>query len=267
MDPTKFRPFISHSKEYRDTVAKSIAQKAPLEDIPFHLLTDVLSSVGIQGNPYDYLKDDDSFFPESIHASVHESYTRVVEKSTLPGVREKLSKLWDYLCEGDTLKKADLIFTFGSGYEDVPRAVAELYREGWAPRVMFAGRTAAYLEKSGFSEAEHFAQIARDGGVPSEAIILEKESVNTPENVVNSKRILEENDSLPRTVILATYARHMRRAYLTFKAVFGAGVELIRYPVESQDVGRDNFFMSEKIWTYVVFEYLKLFGARQMKHY
>lgn len=47
--------------------------------------------------------------------------------------------LWDYLCLHQTPEKADCIVGFGCYNEDIPRRCAQLYREGFAPYVLFTG--------------------------------------------------------------------------------------------------------------------------------
>ena len=47
--------------------------------------------------------------------------------------------LWDYLCLHQPPKKADCIVGFGCYNEDIPRRAAQLYRDGFAPWVLFTG--------------------------------------------------------------------------------------------------------------------------------
>ena len=52
---------------------------------------------------------------------------------------EAIRILWDYLCLHQPLQPADCIIGFGCYNEDVGRRVAQLYRQGYAPLVLFSG--------------------------------------------------------------------------------------------------------------------------------
>lgn len=264
-DP-RYKANIAHDREYIKSVAKSISQKGPLEEIPFHLLTDVLNALHIDSDPYE-IKSAEAFDAKKIEALSHEAFQRVQQRLDDELLKREIQKLWDYLGESDKLKKADLIFVFGSFNDNAARLAAKLYKDSWAPLILFTGRTATYLEKTGESEAKHFASIAEGEGVPCNAILLEEESINTPENAINGLRVLREHRIETQRIILITYSYHMRRAYLTFKSVFGSDRELIRQPVGSSKATRDDFFTNEGVWNYIFFEFIKIHNARLMKHF
>ncbi|MDY6937147.1 MAG: YdcF family protein [Cyanobacteriota bacterium] len=91
---------------------------------------------------------------------------------------------------------------------------AKLYREGKAPRVVLAGGRVSWGGVGG-SEAEDMAELIKVMGVPESAILQDPTSLNTRENAVNVKRILEENQ-LDR-VLLVTSALHMPRSLRIFR--------------------------------------------------
>ena len=92
--------------------------------------------------------------------------------------------LWDYMRMDVPPKKADCIVGFGCYNEDIPLRCAQLYREGFAPWVLFTGglgrNTAGMWTES---EAERFGRIALEEGVPESALLLEPKSTNTAENI------------------------------------------------------------------------------------
>ncbi len=268
MDTDKYKPYIAHDKQYIEKVANSIKGKAPLEEISFNLLTDVLSELGIKDDPYQFVNLE-KFDAEAISRIAHDSFEILNRSEVNTNLKTQLYSLWDYLVPVDELQKSDLIFVFGSAEENSARKAAELYTQGWAPKIMFTGNTAAYLEKTGSSEAEHFATIAEKAGVSREAMLLETQSINTPENVIKGLGILKEKNLQSERIILITFERHMRRASLTFRAVLDWPAQLIHQPAPSSNpqATRERYFESEKIWTYVMFEYIKLYGARLMKHF
>jgi uncharacterized SAM-binding protein YcdF (DUF218 family)/glycosyltransferase involved in cell wall biosynthesis len=96
----------------------------------------------------------------------------------------------------------------GGAQERVARAV-ELYRSGYAPALIFSSGYVFSLR-----EAEVMKAIAVANGVPAGAIVLEEDAANTYENVVNSKRILDDRGW--RRVLLVSSPYHMRRALMTW---------------------------------------------------
>ena len=106
---------------------------------------------------------------------------------------EPLQVIWDYLCLHQAPQKADVIVGFGNFNEDIPRRAAELYLQGYAPKILFTGglgrNTVGLLPES---EAARFARVAMSCGVPEEAIIKEDKSTNTAENIHFTRALLEE---------------------------------------------------------------------------
>ena len=151
-----------------------------------------------------------------------------------PSIDELTQIIWDYHHLNHKLEKSDLILALGSNDLRVAEHAAELYLQGWAPMLMFSGNVGALTRgKFAKSEAETFAEIAREKGVPHEAILIEPESTNTGENIANSRRILAERGINPEKIILVQKPYMERRAYATFMN-FWPGKRLI---VSSPPIG------------------------------
>ena len=119
--------------------------------------------------------------------------------------------LWDYLCMHQTPGRADCIVGFGCYNEDVARRAAQLYRQGYAPLVLFTGglgRNTHLMWTQ--SEASRFARIAMEAGVPEGAILLEDKSTNSGENLIFSRRLLMER-GLDHPKIIAVHKPYMER--------------------------------------------------------
>lgn len=104
-----------------------------------------------------------------------------------------LQIIWDYLCLHQEPEKADCIVGFGNFNTDIARRAAELYLQGYAPKVLFTGglgrNTEGLLPEP---EAVRFARVAMECGVPEEDIILEDKSRNTAENILFTREMLRE---------------------------------------------------------------------------
>ena len=106
---------------------------------------------------------------------------------------EPLQTVWDYLGMHQAPEQADVIVGFGNFNTNIARRAAELYRQGLAPVVLFTGglgrNTEGLLPEP---EAVRFARVAMECGVPETAILLEPESTNTAENILFTRRLLEQ---------------------------------------------------------------------------
>ena len=132
-------------------------------------------------------------------------------------IDEFAQKIWNYHHLNHKLETSDLILALGSNDLRVAVHAAELYLQGWATLLMFSGNVGA-LTRGKFAkpEAETFAEIAIQKGVPREAILIEPESTNTGENIAFSRRLLDERGLDPEKIILVQKPYMERRAYATF---------------------------------------------------
>ncbi|NEO19117.1 MULTISPECIES: YdcF family protein [unclassified Moorena] len=165
---------------------------------------------------------------------------------------------WQYLPTSE-LPEADVIVILGGATKPPfpPRPTpevdeagdrvlygAQLYREGKAPWVIPAGGRIVWGSSSNNSsqrlssqsaqssqrlapESEDMAQILEDLGVPRAAIIQESRSLNTHQNAVNVRKILDQRDL--RKVLLVTSAIHMPRSVLVFRR---QGIDVIPAPTD-----------------------------------
>jgi uncharacterized SAM-binding protein YcdF (DUF218 family) len=132
-------------------------------------------------------------------------------------IDELAQKIWDYHHLNHQLEKSEIILALGSNDLRVAEYAAELYLQGWAPRLIFSGNTGTFTRgRFARSEAETFAAIAMEKGVPEEAILIEPESTNTGENVIFSRRLLERRGFDPKSFILVQKPYMERRAFATF---------------------------------------------------
>ena len=125
--------------------------------------------------------------------------------------------LWNYHLMKQQIAKADAILVLCSHDERVAERGAQLFLDGWAPLIIFSGGQGA-ITKALWDEpeAERFARIAMNLGVPRESILIEKNSTNTGENVQFTRKLLEERGLDPQKFILVQKPYMERRALATF---------------------------------------------------
>lgn len=130
---------------------------------------------------------------------------------------ENARTIWNYMLMNHELEKADAILVLGSSDLRKAEYAAELYHAGWAPLLIFSGgegRTTTGLW--GMSEAEKFASVAIEKGVPKEAILLETKSTNTGENIQFTRQLLQEKGIELKKIIVTQKPYMERRTYATF---------------------------------------------------
>ena len=142
-------------------------------------------------------------------------------------VYEKLSLLWDYMCLKQQVSPAACIIGFGCINDDIAIRCAELYRDGYAPKVMFSGGLGRNtLGRWAKSEAERFAEIAMANGVPAEAILLENRSTNSAENILFSREILEA-EGLAHKPLICVHKPFMERRLMAAMGVYWPEVNAV----------------------------------------
>ena len=133
---------------------------------------------------------------------------------------EKLETLWDYMHVFMEPAKADCIAGFGCYDEDIPRRAAQLYHAGYAPWVLFSGglgRNTSALWRE--SEADRFAAIAIQEGVPEAVILRESRSTNSAQNLLFSKELLARRGITAKRV-LAVHKPYMERRLFAAAPVY-----------------------------------------------
>src|SRR5438132_9644746 len=127
-------------------------------------------------------------------------------------------KLWDYHHMHHTLAKSDCILVLGSHDLRVADRGADVYLQGLAPIIIFSGGL-GNLTKNMWTEteADQFATIALDKGVPQEAIFIENKSTNTGENILFTQQLLKDKNLNLQSFIVVQKPYMERRSYATFK--------------------------------------------------
>jgi uncharacterized SAM-binding protein YcdF (DUF218 family) len=117
--------------------------------------------------------------------------------------------------------KSDVIVVLGAGVTkegwpgktSLSRAIKGivLYRQGLAPKIIFAG---GWAQNDFIASATAMADIASKLGVPEKDIFIDDTSRTTYENAINAKKIMAEQGM--KSAIIVTSASHMRRSMAIF---------------------------------------------------
>lgn len=142
-----------------------------------------------------------------------------------------INKITEYIFQSHSIKKSDVIFVFGTHFNKPVEITTELFKKGCARYIMFSGGA---NKVTGQNEAQRMQKKAIEVGIPKENIILEDKSTNTLENVLFSKKIIDQKVGLKniKVITLITKNYHARRALMTFKKHFPKSIETRAYPYE-----------------------------------
>ncbi len=150
-------------------------------------------------------------------------------------------KLWDFHHVHHDIQKSDCILALGSHDLRVAERAAELYLQGFAPLVIMSGGLGNFTRDVwSEKEADKLATIAIQRGVPEDSVLIENKSSNTGENILFTKRLLEEKKLDPHSFIIVQKPYMERRAYATFKkhwpeknvVVTSPQISFVDYPTE-----------------------------------
>lgn len=157
-------------------------------------------------------------------------------------IRELAQTLWDYHQLHHDLAPADAILVLCSHDTAVAACGAELFLAGWAPLLIYSGGRGAITRRLWHQpEADRFAAVAIEMGVPQDRILIENQSTNTGENVLFTKRLLADRRIDAQTFILVQKPYMERRSYATFKRRWPEKDVIVTSPRVSFDEYLDGY--------------------------
>ncbi len=129
--------------------------------------------------------------------------------------------VWDYHRLGHSLVKSDCILTPCSHDPRVAEYSAQLFLAGWAPLLVFSGNVGELTAGMyGKPEADYFAEVAVELGVPADKILVENRATNSGENIIFSRALLQEHHQDPDGFILVQKPFMERRTLATFQKIW-----------------------------------------------
>ena len=167
-----------------------------------------------------------------------------------------LGALGDFLVARDELRRADAIVVLAGNSPYRAEHAVELYRAGWAPRVLISNEL---VLSHGVEES--WLALRQAGLVhldlPDEAVMpLEQVAQSTYQEATESRDVMLERGW--HSAILVTDPFHMRRALWAFRGVWKrAGLEVIASPAETSKYSVANWWRDPNRATRVIQEYVK----------
>lgn len=128
--------------------------------------------------------------------------------------------LWDYMNIKQELKKSDCIIVLGCKNTSLANIAVDLFNKKYADKIIFCGGYGKITKEIwNETEAEKFAKIAINKGVPSEAIYIENKSTNTGDNFRFAKNLIQDKKLDIKTCIIVCNPYDVKRNYATFKKI------------------------------------------------
>lgn len=150
--------------------------------------------------------------------------------------RDLAQVLWDYHQLRHELVPSDAILVLCSHDLRVAERGAELFLQRWAPLLIFSGGLGSITRAlMTIPEADQFAEVARQMGVPPDRILIENKSTNTGENVRFTRALLEALGLAPGSFIVVQKPYMERRSYATFRKVWPEPQVKVTSPQVSMD--------------------------------
>lgn len=121
-----------------------------------------------------------------------------------------------------------------------------LFKLGKIDYILLSGKNGDLVDK-GLDESNQLKEILIEFGVPEQKILIDSESLNTFQNAINSKGIIESNGF--KSCLLITSALHMKRAHAVFQK---QGLECDVFPTD--------YYSGGYHWTQFIFPSLDSFA-------
>lgn len=160
-----------------------------------------------------------------------------------------LEEMTNFIFLEDEPQKADVIFVPGSEEGALAKTAAKLYLDGYAKILIPSGKYAKWTGHSKVeqfrTEADHFAHLMMEEGVPEDAIIKETEATYTYQNAINTRKLLDERGIAVKRALLCCQAYHARRSKLYYQILF-PDTEILVCPTITKGITRDNWFRTKE---------------------
>lgn len=158
-------------------------------------------------------------------------------------------QIWDYMRVRQPLKQCDAVFVLGSIDERVAEYGADLFLKGYGGWLILSGGIAHADDLLATNwpeeaEADHFAAIAIQMGVPKDKIIIENEATNTGENITFVYELLQKRGLKLHSILLIQKPYMERRTFATFEKQWPD--KHTEFTVSSPQIDYDSYFNEQQ---------------------
>ncbi len=152
-------------------------------------------------------------------------------------------------------QKADLLVALGGDDGGRAHGVLELYRKGFAPKILLTGPETHSKTRSAYLNFR--ARYLIDEDMPEQAILYDRRSVNSWEEAANTRKLMQAM-KLDRVLVVSD-PPHLRRLSWVWGKVFaGSGKQYTLVAAEMDDWDAAHWWRTSPNAQFVFAEYIKL---------
>lgn len=168
-----------------------------------------------------------------------------------------IKAITDFIFVEDTPQKSDAIMVVGGSYPEAAEIAADLWKQGYADKIMIGGGVSIKTGKFPGShskqdiynkvyddEREFYTDVLVKNGVDKNAIYGENKSSFTKENALYARKLAEEQNLTVHKAILICKSFHARRCLMFYQLEFPQ-VEFYVKTFDGFDINKDNWYLSE----------------------
>ncbi|HEX6258487.1 MAG TPA: YdcF family protein [Candidatus Saccharimonadales bacterium] len=162
-------------------------------------------------------------------------------------------------------QKAKAIFVFGSPNNLRVQKAIELYKAGFADKIVISGHGPFYASQTQ-SEAERMAKVAIQAGIPRAALLLETEAITIPDNVKRTLDVFEKIEFRPTKLLIVASPFVLRRCEMDWYKFTPWTIETIPIAAASMsyDLTKEGWTTTARGIRVVLNEYAKLVFETKM---
>jgi len=157
----------------------------------------------------------------------------------------EIEEITKYIFLSSDLQKADLAIVFGTRHPEAVKRAVEIYKRKLVPLILITGGLNRVTRKI---EAYEMAGKMINLGVKKKDILLEDKSTNTLENVLFSKKTIEEQIGFDNigTILVVVKHHHSRRALMTLKKHLPGTIKFLPATYKICGFTKDDWFRKEE---------------------
>ena len=136
---------------------------------------------------------------------------------------ELIKILWDYMNLKQQPKKSDCIIVLGCSDTSLVDIAVDLYCKKYSDKIIFCGGFGKITKNIwNETEADKFAKLALEKGIPKESIYIENKSTNTGDNFRFAKNLMQDAGLNIQTCLIVCKPYDVRRNDATFRKILPA---------------------------------------------
>lgn len=172
-------------------------------------------------------------------------------------INKIITDITEYIFVEDKPLKADIIFLPGGSFPIIPEKAANLYQQGYSPKLLPSGGVgiktgkfsgvkdkADIYNKEYLTDCEFYVDVLIKNGVLDKDILREDKSQHTRDNAFLSREMTDEAGLDIHKALIVCKSFHARRCLMLYQMAFPK-TEIHVIPVDCYGITKDNWYTFE----------------------